>query len=285
MSAVSILKKVLEPIVFSLRTLKGRLIKHIAGRNIYGFVAETPEGFFIVEPTDQSVGKALLNKGVYGKNEIERIKKLVSSIDDVLVVGAHIGALALPVSSFVNSVTAIEASPVNYSMLCRNILINSIKNITPVNIAASDRKESLDFVVNTTNSGGSKRMPLVKSYKYFYDNPSVIKVAADRLDDILGDKKFKLVFMDIEGSEFFALKGMPDILEKAEVLIIEFLPHHLKNVAGITPEEFLSVIPEKFSKIYIPSKDLTAERSSFKSVLRQMYDKGEGDDGIIFTLI
>ncbi|MGH7427267.1 MAG: hypothetical protein ACREJ4_02740, partial [Candidatus Methylomirabilaceae bacterium] len=63
--------------------------------------------------------------------------------------------------------------------------------------------------------------------------------------------------MDIEGSEYFALQGMQKILAHARVLVVEFLPHHLKNVSGVTVEQFLSVIPPHFRTLTIPSKGLT----------------------------
>ena len=63
---------------------------------------------------------------------------------------------------------------------------------------------------------------------------------------------------------------------------MEFLPHHLKNVSGVTVEQFVSVIAPKFSRMTIPSKGLSVERSEFVRCLQEMYDRDEGDEGIIF---
>src|SRR5271157_6099415 len=96
--------------------------------------------------------------------------------------------------------------------------------------------------MSRVNSGGSKRMPLTRDYMYFYDSPDIVTVGADRLDDLLDGERFNVVFMDIEGSEYFALGGMQKILTSAKVLFMEFVPHHLKNVGGVSVHQLLELI-------------------------------------------
>ena len=91
--------------------------------------------------------------------------------------------------------------------------------------------------------------------------------------------------MDIEGSEYFALQGMQEILSKCKLLVIEFLPHHLKNVSGVTVEQFLSGIEPHFSRVTIPSKRLKLGASEFVSHLSEMYNLGQEDKGIIFEKV
>ncbi len=124
-------------------------------------------------------------------------------------------------------------------------------------------------------------MPKVHAFEYFYDAPETVMVEARSLDSYLDGEKFTLVFMDIEGSEYFALKGMQDILRNAKTLFIEYLPHHLKNVSGVTPREFLAQIEPHFDKLFIPSKNIRVEKSQFLSALQAMFDRDQGDDGLI----
>lgn len=126
-------------------------------------------------------------------------------------------------------------------------------------------------------------MPQTRSPMYFYDNPAIAKLRANALDQALQDQTFSLVFMDIEGSEFIALKGMQRILGEASALFVEFLPHHLRDVSGVSPEEFVDQIAPHFDALFIPSKGLRLQRAEFKSTLRAMYDKDEGDAGLVFT--
>jgi FkbM family methyltransferase len=124
----------------------------------------------------------------------------------------------IPLSGLCKKVVAIEANPTTFGLLEINLRINDVRNCRALNVAASDRKETLQFIINRTNSGGSKRMPVIRDYRYFYDNPETIQVPAVPLDDLFRDEAIDLIVMDIEGSEYFALKGMQTILSRANVL-------------------------------------------------------------------
>ena len=200
----------------------------------------------------------------------------------MLIVGAHIGSLAIPIANICSKVVAIEANPNNFKLLQTNVKLNNTDNIIIHNIAASDKKENIKFQLNTVNSGGSKRVPINNHYIYTYDNPEVIDVEAHSLDNYLSNKEFDLVLIDIEGSEYFAMKGMADILAQTKTLIVEFLPHHITNVAGVKLTDFLNNIPGHLKKLTIPSKNETYPIDIGIVTLQQMFESGQGDDGIIF---
>jgi hypothetical protein len=120
---------------------------------------------------------------------------------------------------------------------------------------------------------------------YYYDNPKKISIRAVSLDRYLKEKNFDIIVMDIEGSEYFALQGMQEILSQCKLLAVEFLPHHLKNVSGVTVAQFLSVIEPYFSVMTIPSKQLKLSTSEFLSHLTKMYNLEQGDEGIIFEKV
>jgi FkbM family methyltransferase len=203
--------------------------------------------------------------------------------DNLLIVGAHIGAIAIPVSLHCRSVTAIEANPRSFRLLQMNLSINKRENIRAIQIAASDKAEELQFVANTLNSGGSKRMPVVRDPMYFLDSPEVTTVRGDCLDKVLSGERFETIFMDIEGSEYFALRGMQELLSQAEWLFVEFVPHHLRNVSNVTVEEFLRPIRPHFSSVFVPSKKFTGSIDHCRDILQAMYVRDESEDGIIFS--
>ena len=163
-----------------------------------------------------------------------------------------------------------------------NLLLNRCENVRALHLAASDKREQLPFLASSANSGGSKRVPIVRDYRYFYDRPKVINVPAAPLDEILPDSTFDLIVMDIEGSEYFALKGMPRLLARARTLAIEFLPHHLTKVAGISAADFVDQIYPFFDQLTVPGKSLTVEKDQFHSVLSEMFERNEIDEGLIF---
>ena len=243
---------------------------------------ESKNGIFVTDPADLEVGAKLRTKGEYGTEEIARLSQLIDNNSSILIVGAHIGALAIPLAKQCLQVTAIEANPNNFELLQTNIKLNNLANITAHNIAASTKSETIQFQLNTVNSGGSKRVPVNNHYMYTYDNPKVIDVDAYSLDEYLDHDEFDLVLIDIEGSEYFAMKGMSNILSKTKNLVVEFLPHHITNVAGVELSDFLNNIPKHLTKVTIPSKKSTHPIDVGIITLSQMFDSGQGDDGIIF---
>jgi FkbM family methyltransferase len=250
---------------------------------VFGLVAETQIGTMVTPIDDMFVSEQLLTDGVWQEEELARLLPLIRPDDAVLIVGAHIGSLALPLSKHCRKLVAIEANPDTFRVLRMNVLINQRDNIEPIHIAVDEKEGELSFVKSRANSGGAKRMPKLQRADYFFDKPEVVTVKTARLDDLLAGQEFGFVLMDIEGSEYFALKGGQRILAGARALAIEYLPHHLEFVAGVTPEQFTEVIAPHFDQLYVPVLNETVQRPQFDEILRRMFDKQLGDDGIIFT--
>jgi FkbM family methyltransferase len=243
---------------------------------------DAKNGRFAVDPADLEVGAKLRLHGAYGMGEVERIAALIDETSSVLVVGSHIGSLVIPIAKMCSKVVAIEANPNNYRLLETNVKLNDATNVETHHVAASGKEETIKFQLNTVNSGGSKRVPVHNRYIYTYDNPEVIEVQAYALDNHLENHDFDLVLIDIEGSEYFAMQGMTSILGQTKTLIVEFLPHHITNVAGVTLDDFLTQVPEHFTKLTVPTKGATYDRAEGMDVLKRMFAAGEGDDGILF---
>lgn len=248
---------------------------------IKGVVVRTDQGYFCLDPDEQFVSRALLASGEYGLGEVARARQFLTGDSRVLVVGAHIGTLAIPLSRSCRELVAIEANPRTYELLELNVLMNRCANVRTYNVAANDRDAPIEFVMNTHNSGGSKRMPLHRDETYFYDQPTVVQVRGVRLDDLL-EGAFDVVLVDIEGSEYFAFLGMQRILAGAATLIVEFLPHHLSRVAGITVERFLQPLASHFRTLLVPSTREEVGAEGFGFVLQGMFDENQGDAGVIF---
>ena len=276
------LKSLYWRVNFFFKNRKSKRLKKRLGDNTSALTVNTKNGTFIVDAADLEVGAKLRNKGEYGIDEINRISQFIDNQSSVLIVGAHIGSLAIPVAKICSELVAIEANPNNFKLLQINIKLNDISNIIAHNIAASEREETIQFQLNTVNSGGSKRVPVNNHYMYTYDNPKVIDVEAHSLDNYLPNNNFDLVLIDIEGSEYFAMQGMSNILANTKTLIVEFLPHHITNVAGVELTDFLDNIPKHLTKLTIPSKDKTYPIDAGIVTLQQMFESGHGDDGIIF---
>ena len=264
------------------KKIKSTRLRKKLGQNIKAIITESENGLFAVDPEDLEVGQKLRSGG-FGVDEVERLKTFINKNSKVLIVGTHIGSLAIPLSKHCKEITAIEANPNTFELLEINLHLNHAKNIIPHNIFANESHEKVEFLLNTVNSGGSKRKPKKSSFLYDFDNPEIIELESHKLDDYLPEHDYDLVLLDIEGSEYFAMKGMKDILSNCKTLVVEFLPHHLKNVADIDVETFLSVLPGHFTKFNLPNNQQEHNISEVKTVLQKMYDANIGEDGIIFT--
>ena len=265
-----------------LKAITMKFTKKSLGKHTFAVLAKTNSGIFAVDPEDLAVGRSLLRHGNWCNKEYTQISQYLNRNSKVLFIGAHIGSLVVRVAKHCGKVVAIEANPYTFELLKINITLNNISNCELINIAANDRVESLPFLLNRLNSGGSKREPKVKKEMYYYDDPDYIKVEAVPLDNRLNESYYDLIVMDIEGSEYFALKGMQKILSRSKILQIEFVPHHLKYVSGIGVDDYLSLISPHFDWLHIPSQKITIEKSKFEAVLTTMFERNEEDDGIIF---
>jgi FkbM family methyltransferase len=262
---------------------QSKLASRLLGEHVSAIIVKTPFGLLAIDPADRGVGRHLLRTGSYADKEVERLLSLTSAQGHALVVGAHIGAVAIALAKRVAYVVAVEPNPRSFELLEISIRVNRISNLELINVAASDKIESVEMLISTANSGGSKRVPITRKAMYSYDRPRKISVPGMPLDQLFAARCFDLVVMDIEGSEYFALKGMQSVLRNCKSLAVEFLPHHLRYVSGVTVEQFLHPIWRHFDELVIPSTEIAVGRAQFMSVLTSMYQHGETDDGIIFS--
>jgi FkbM family methyltransferase len=248
---------------------------------VLGTVVRTGQGTFCVDPQDQFVSKALLERGTYGRAELDNLALLVGPSSRVLLVGAHLGSILVPLSKRVAGVAGVEANPHTFQRLELNVRMNLCGNVRLFNVAAAEVRGSMSFVLNTTNSGASKRMPLVRRELYFEDHPEVVRVPCVRLDELLPEERFDLVFMDIEGSELPAMRGMPRILSGAAFVVCEFYPFMIHDVAGAGPDDFLQPLAD-FQTLVIPSQNRAVHGDEIAAAIREMYQANHCDNGLIF---
>lgn len=246
-----------------------------------GYVVETKQGTFLCERDDAYIGPSLRDHGGYGIRELQHISQYIDSNSKVLWIGTHIGALLVPVAKVAKTIIGIEANPKTFKLLEINIRINNLENVKVYNVAAGESNSKIDFVLNTHNSGGSKRKPTTWKDMYYYDNPQTVQVPLKKIDDLLPDRDFNVLFMDIEGSEYFALQGMPEILKNINVLIMEFFPFLINDVSGATVNEFHKFL-KKYKTVIAPNLGKYATLDAIFPLLNWMYDNGHCEEGLIF---
>jgi FkbM family methyltransferase len=223
--------------------LLSRLRQKIVGPHASHVLTDSFNGKLLVPAGDFAVGRRLAFDGEYDRAHIEKLLQLVNEQSNVLFVGAHVGSLVIPISKAVREVVAIEANPAIFDTLLMNLAINHCQNVRALNVAASDKSEKVRFIASVHNSGGSKIAPANLRREFVYDHPKTIEVEAAPLDQLLPDFNPSHIVMDVEGAEARAMAGMGRLLAASRVFIVEFLPNHIENVAGISCHDFLKLIP------------------------------------------
>ena len=112
-------------IKLKLKILRGKLIARLLGNHRLAVIAKGEHGLFAVDPQDFGVAKQLLQHGNYSESEITRLERFITPGSYVMVVGAHVGSLVIPLSKLCKKIIAIEASPVNYDLLTINLRVGT----------------------------------------------------------------------------------------------------------------------------------------------------------------
>jgi FkbM family methyltransferase len=159
--------------------------------------------------------------------------------DTVVDIGAHIGRYTITSSKQVGNtgkVVAIEADPDNFQLLKRNITLNKLTNVVPLNYAVFSERTKIKLYEQSASAKYNSIM-LTRAAK----TKNYVEVNADTLDSILklnGVNRVNWIKIDVEGAEFEVLKGSTKILSGENIsLLIEIHniedPRHYDNVVDL----------------------------------------------------
>jgi FkbM family methyltransferase len=159
----------------------------------------------------------------------------------IIDVGANIGVHTVESAGLVGPagcVLSIEPAPSNVQALKRNVALNQLTNVTVIEVAVGD---SVHTATLSLARGGNQGMftlaPMESEISY--------DVEVRRIDDLLEERSITsvdLIKMDIEGSEFRALRGALVTLQRwRPTLMIELNEKALRNCGSSVSEikEFL----------------------------------------------
>lgn len=219
-----------------------------------GVLYESANGTLIAPVGDLMIGKHLGFKGEWDMSEIDFLMQHIGAQQTVYFVGTHIGALLIPIAKGCKQVVGYEANPDTFELLKWNINLNEVNNASIFNVAIGDSSRNVEFYKNKVNTGGSKMKPMVDKFIYKFDSPQTIEVPMIGLSEHIRSNDLPLpemIIMDIEGAEYFALKGMQEILPQIEVLYTEYVPNHLKDISAVLIKDFLDLIVPHFNRVQL----------------------------------
>lgn len=138
----------------------------------------------------------------------------------VLDIGANEGFFSVMVAKLYPHVRiyALEPVPNTYRMLVRNITLNNVRNVLPLNFGVALKGGKQELIVSKEFSGGSTRCCT-------FDPETQDKVMVDmrtmnELLTMLNIHKVRLLKIDIEGMEHEVLRSAP--LDRIEMVVGEF---------------------------------------------------------------
>jgi FkbM family methyltransferase len=139
--------------------------------------------------------------------------------DTFIDIGAHIGRYTLISSKRVGAigkVLAIEADPENFKILCRNIELNNLSNVTSLNATVYSDKRKI--MLYKSDKLGNSIYNTLSSERLGYEG--FLEVETDTLDQLIESKhikpeKINWIKIDVEGAELEVLKGATNILAKS----------------------------------------------------------------------
>jgi FkbM family methyltransferase len=154
------------------------------------------------------------------EREFHRLHEWVSAGDWVLDVGANVGHYTLRLSELVSKagrVLAFEPVPDTFSLLAANVARLPIRNVTLLNVAASDKTTVLGMSIPRFETG-------LRNYYQAALNEGApdLPVLCLAIGCLNIPQRVQLAKVDVEGHELSVLKGMANILERDHpVLIVE----------------------------------------------------------------
>lgn len=155
-----------------------------------------------------------------------------------LDIGANIGTTSIQAAEFsnVNSVISFEPSRDTYALLMANIYLNKLEDkIATFKYAVGDMQVTNRLLLSPVSSGDNRlrREDHLADFQQSGDDSASIlseDVSTIVIDDFLRKElaSIKYVWIDVQGYEYFVLKGCRDLLAKNNVSVqIEYWPHGL----------------------------------------------------------
>jgi len=156
---------------------------------------------------------------------IKEFKRLLNQNSIVVDVGAHIGKYTILSSRISKKVIAIEPDKANYEILLRNINLNKLRNVVPLNLAAYSKNTPKKLYKGDTSGHHS-----LQKKSAHYEVVDCIRL--DSLLRELGISEVDLLKIDVEGVELEVLKGISAYLRKRKIrnIIVEIFPERLSPV-------------------------------------------------------
>lgn len=183
------------------------------------YLVKAKHGWFLANSYDHYLGKALIRYGECCEIEHDFLTSLISDGDSVIEVGSNIGVHTVGLSKAVGSVgrvVAIEVQPAIFQILCANLALNALFNVTTHACGCSDRKgamiaPAIDYSASSLHNSGAASLA---------STGVGTPVSVIPLDELVEDiHRLRLIKIDVEGMEQQVLQGANRLIAKHRPLL------------------------------------------------------------------
>lgn len=232
---------------------------------------ETPVGRFWVDPSDQSLGKRLLDTGVYEPGWTAWAKTRLTPGMRILDVGGNIGYYSVLFAQGVGAtghVMAFEPDARNRQLLERNLVANAVRDFVTVVPAAVS--EGVGSVILHRDPQYFGVHSLAASNCISGDASEATEVPTVSLDSAVntaGWERVDLIKIDAQGAEGLILKGATAVLAQAKLtLMIELWPAGLASCGSSLDEVLTRLEQAGFQPFFLSKKAPTLKPATWEDL-------------------
>jgi FkbM family methyltransferase len=196
------------------------------------------------------------------EDELDVLPWFISRADEAIDIGANYGYYAVPMGRLAKKVYAFEPIPFTYGV-CKKVLAHyKLFNVALFKQGVGEKKETRVFNVPVMDFGA-----ISAGQAHFGGREDKeITALTSRSQDVICEvisiddmasafEQISFVKMDIEGAEYFALKGMVRTLEKFKpAILIEINPQFLMGF-GIAESDLNELIHKLGYEVFMYRKD------------------------------
>ncbi|MBL7698730.1 MAG: FkbM family methyltransferase [Chitinophagaceae bacterium] len=230
------------------------------------FVVKTKAGTFLIPNLRDSISLDLFVFGFYEKGLVKLLVEKIPREGVFIDVGANIGSICIPVARQRPDITviAIEASPWIFRYLKKNVELNGVENITPVNFAVYHQSGLSMPMYAPRDLFGKGSLKAV----YTSEGEMVQTITIDDVKKQFGLPAIHFMKVDVEGFEASVFNGMKQtaVTDKPKV-IFEF-SEWAETEAGYKAGEAQSILLSKGYKLQQFDHDFKLVEEPFSTTLK-----------------
>lgn len=209
--------------------------------NLYNGLVRARHGYMVYNKNDIYIGRSIGKYGEFSEGEVELFRQMVLTNDEVIEVGANIGAHTLALAGMVGKhgrVTAFEPQRIVYQTLAANLALNSIEQVrcmqAAVGSAAGEVRLADVSYTHEDNYGAAELSRLHDKSGY-----PVPVVTLDDTVSIAPGRTLRLIKVDVEGMESEVIGGALNLIKKHQPFLyvendrIEKSPALIKLISGL----------------------------------------------------